>query len=105
MEGDYKMDAYCHRCKKVKDVSTCGKCRKITKSDLVKILFGDEEPVYLDEGNRKKDGRKKIHTGMTRRTIAYEHKMGKSYRDLGDKYHISSTSVYRYYQQFKNVLR
>ena len=99
------MSVYCHRCKEDRSVSTCGKCRKITKSDLVKIIFGDVDRVYLDEGNRKKNGRKKIHTGMTRRTIAYKHKMGESYRDLGDKYHVSSTSVYRYYQQFKDVLR
>lgn len=96
------MDAYCHKCKEDRSISTCGKCRKITKSDLVKMLFDEDNPVYLHEGNRHIDGPKQIHTDMTRRTIAYEHQMGKSYRDLGEKYGVSSTSIYRYYQQFKH---
>ncbi len=96
------MDAYCYRCKEDRSIYTCGKCRKITKSDLVSMLFDDENPVYLHEGNRHKSGQKQIHTDMTRRIIAHEHKMGKSYRDLAEKYHISSTSIYRYYQQFKS---
>jgi len=96
------MDAYCYRCEKDRDVSTCGKCRKVTKSHLVKMLFSKKNRVYLHEGNRNTEGPDQIHTDMTRRTIAYQHKMGMSYRDLAEKYHISSTSVVRYYRQFED---
>lgn len=96
------MDPHCYRCKEDRSKSTCGKCRKITKSELVEFMFDPDNPVYLHEGNRHKSGQKKTHTNMTRRSIAYKHKMGRSFRDIANEYGVSSTTIFRYYNQFKH---
>jgi hypothetical protein len=95
------MSLPCKDCNESKTVAVCGKCRMITKSDLVEMLLDNDNPPYLDKYNRHETGRKRIHTGMRRRSIAYQHHIGRSYRELANENKISHMSVKRYYEEYR----
>lgn len=47
---------HCYKCTRPKSIKSCGRCRKVLKFQMVKILL-NQDPIYLSEQTRNKHGR------------------------------------------------
>ena len=88
----------CYKCTKDRCVEICGKCRQVTKYQLVQIIL-EKDPVYLSEDSRHKRGRKEKLTMDQKGDLAYAHKMGETLRDLAKKYNVSPATAFRAYHK------
>ena len=96
---------HCFQCHKTVTVQNCGKCREITKSEIVEILLG-MDPVYLTERNRNKKGRKSKLTATQKSDLAAAHRYENlSFEVLGKRYGIHSSTACRiYHKEYDNVV-
>lgn len=89
---------YCKDCKK-DSVSNCGKCRYITKFELVEIA--KNKKVYLREKNRYKGGKKNALSDSEEFYLSVAHYHGESFGKIAKRYGIGKSTAHAIYHRQK----